>query len=291
MVFRVTNHGLKLGIIELVMYGISLVTVILLISAILTDNVLIWKLLSSLGEEYFYVVFSLLVLVFIDADLGIILFYTIMLSGATNIILKNAFKMPRPPESLWRDSAEGYGFPSGHTQVATSFWSMLILTMRKRCLIVLGTIVTFSIALSRVALRVHYVTDVLGGFAVGLMITLIVYFLTKSWFKKSLIILGLLTSCLSLLSGVLFSLGVSYKIAGLSIGALLYIKYREDLKKINKEAFGRKCIVYIVTVAIIMSIILVAHIVVKVYHAPIYGYALFYAAIMPAFIVGVKKLL
>ncbi len=291
MVLRAMSRGLKLGIIELVVYSISLVTVILLISAILTDNVLIWKLLSGLGEEYFYVIFSLLILVFIDADLGIILFYTIMLSGVANIVLKNTFKMPRPPESLWRDSAEGYGFPSGHTQVATSFWSMLILTMRKRCFIVLGTIVAFSIALSRVALRVHYITDVLGGFAVGLMITLIVYFLTKSWFKKSLIILGLLISCLGLISGALFSLSVSYKIAGLSIGALLYMKHREDLKKINKVTFGKKCIVYIVAIAIIMSIILAAHIVVKVYHVPIYGYALFYAAIMPAFIVGVKKLL
>lgn len=64
-------------------------------------------------------------------------------------------------------------FPSGHVTVATVFWGLVvidtdILSMRTRAFGA-ATIVSL-VSLSRVALSVHYLGDVLGGVVLGLVI-------------------------------------------------------------------------------------------------------------------------
>jgi undecaprenyl-diphosphatase len=87
--------------------------------------------------------------------------------------LKNETARPRPSHPL--TDAEGWAFPSGHAAHAVIFpWLALTLTVRLRpgmaggsALLVLGIALAALVGLSRVYLRVHYLSDVSAGWALG----------------------------------------------------------------------------------------------------------------------------
>jgi undecaprenyl-diphosphatase len=87
--------------------------------------------------------------------------------------LKAVTDRPRPANPLV--DAEGSGFPSGHAAHAVIFgWLALTLTVRLRpgmaggtALLVLGIALVALVGLSRVYLRVHYLSDVSAGWALG----------------------------------------------------------------------------------------------------------------------------
>ena len=90
-----------------------------------------------------------------------------------NAAMKLAFRRPRP-ELAFLD-LDTYSFPSGHSAAATAAFGALafllwphVRTVARRVALVSATV--FAIALvgfSRLYLGVHYLSDVLGGFALG----------------------------------------------------------------------------------------------------------------------------
>lgn len=93
--------------------------------------------------------------------------FLILISFAINALLKNAFGLPRPPESLHLVHAEGFGLPSGHAQGAIVLWGYLALLTKKRWLRILFGVLIAGIAVSRLYLGVHFPSDVLAGLAIG----------------------------------------------------------------------------------------------------------------------------
>jgi membrane-associated phospholipid phosphatase len=92
-----------------------------------------------------------------------------------NVLLKDLFGRARPG---WADPAlADSGFPSGHTMMATIIYGFvatyLILGIRSwpaRLLIAISTIsLVFLVALSRLYLGAHYLSDVLGAMAAGMV--------------------------------------------------------------------------------------------------------------------------
>lgn len=90
--------------------------------------------------------------------------------------LKMIFHRDRPLTPLLQ-AAQGYSFPSGHATMSITFYGLIIFLVWKNVTnvllkwtltILLGLLIIF-IGVSRVYLRVHYVSDVLAGFCVGLM--------------------------------------------------------------------------------------------------------------------------
>ncbi|MEO6637159.1 MAG: phosphatase PAP2 family protein [Ginsengibacter sp.] len=91
-------------------------------------------------------------------------------------ILKLIFHRDRPLTPLL-DKAKGYSFPSGHALMSVTFYGLLILIVWqssrplwvKWLLSVSLFLLIIVIGTSRVYLRVHYASDVLAGFSIGLM--------------------------------------------------------------------------------------------------------------------------
>lgn len=91
-------------------------------------------------------------------------------------VLKNLFGRPRPNDPLL-STVSGLSFPSGHALISTAFYGLLIYLLWHNIsnkivrwfLIVLLLIVILIIGISRIYLRVHYASDVLAGFAMGLI--------------------------------------------------------------------------------------------------------------------------
>jgi membrane-associated phospholipid phosphatase len=90
------------------------------------------------------------------------------------LLLKTAFGLPRPPETLWAiaDAGDPYGFPSGHAIAAVIVYGGLATVYdRTEPPVLAGTAaVVLLIALSRVVLGVHYLGDVLAGLAIGVVL-------------------------------------------------------------------------------------------------------------------------
>lgn len=96
------------------------------------------------------------------------------LGGILVVTLKQIFQRARPVDQLL--PAGGFSFPSGHAFAATVFYGMMVvlvwrLTDRRwaRALaVILGPAMIGAVGLSRVYLNVHYLSDVLAGWAIGL---------------------------------------------------------------------------------------------------------------------------
>jgi undecaprenyl-diphosphatase len=93
---------------------------------------------------------------------GIALIIALLASAAVTELVRYAVQLPRPKESM------GYGFPSGHTSAAFSLAAVLGVTFPQiGSLFYLIAVLT---GISRLYYRAHYVTDVLGGAFIGVLI-------------------------------------------------------------------------------------------------------------------------
>ena len=93
-------------------------------------------------------------------------------------------------------AAQGYSFPSGHSSSAAVTYGTTALAFKKKFLTVLAVCLIGLVGISRFVLGVHYPTDVLVGWALGLLAMLFVAFLEKKIQKRwvlyaVLIVLGI----------------------------------------------------------------------------------------------------
>jgi membrane-associated phospholipid phosphatase len=93
------------------------------------------------------------------------------------VAFKAALSLARPPQAQAVAAADGYGFPSGHAAAAAAVCAAIawLLTLRlpswrhRTAVWVVAAMLAALVGLSRVYLGVHWVTDVLGGWAFGLL--------------------------------------------------------------------------------------------------------------------------
>lgn len=95
-------------------------------------------------------------------------------SSLLNTVVKTAVNRLRPvlTDPVVRES--GLSFPSGHAQAAIVGYAVLLLVFFpvlhgawRRVAITLALFMVLAIGFSRIALGVHYVSDVVGGFVLG----------------------------------------------------------------------------------------------------------------------------
>lgn len=111
-----------------------------------------------------------------DKKYSKLIMLNLALSFILNRILKLIIARPRPPR-LRLVIENGYSFPSGHSMVSFAFYGFLIYLINKNLknkkikypLIILLSLLILLIGISRIYLGVHYVTDVLGGYIIGLI--------------------------------------------------------------------------------------------------------------------------
>lgn len=112
-----------------------------------------------------------------------------LLSGVLNTAAKEVLMQPRPcvfEEQICISDWYGYGLPSGHSQTALVVWTMLADWSKKTWVWAAAVVLTLLVGLSRVYLGVHFPTDVLGGWGLGIVILLLYFGFGKrveSWLK------------------------------------------------------------------------------------------------------------
>lgn len=153
----------------------------------------VFEVLTSLGNEMFYLAFMPLVYWCLDRATGARLTVLFLTSVATNSGAKALFDQPRPltyaptrvehlfdiplAEAQERYEATGNGFPSGHTQNTLTIWGYLAARTRRlhlpsfpaagTLILVVAALLILLVPLSRIYLAVHFPRDLAGGYVIG----------------------------------------------------------------------------------------------------------------------------
>ncbi len=153
--------------------------------------------ITSIGGTISMLVLSLLVLGFLAYKKrwqSIFLFAVGMGGGLiSELLLKMLVHRARPENALAQEI--GYSFPSGHATLAIIFFSLLIYIFRddikkelwKHVFIISCIFIALLIGFSRVYLNVHWLSDVIGGFALGVLWLSITIAVSKAMFKTKTI--------------------------------------------------------------------------------------------------------
>lgn len=136
----------------------------------------IMRFISIFGNEEFFLVAIPLIYWCINSRLGTRLAALLIISTGLNAIAKLAFHAPRP---YWVDNRiqalsfeTTYGIPSAHAQNSISIWGYLALKRRSLTTTALVIPLILLISISRVYLGMHFLTDVLAGWIIGVIILL-----------------------------------------------------------------------------------------------------------------------
>ncbi len=114
---------------------------------------------------------------------AMILFFSILGGAAANFILKMLFHRDRP--SIWHTLIveNSFSFPSGHAMLTSALaFSFVLIAWKTRFrwpVVVIGVTYVVLIGLSRLYLGVHYPTDIIAGWSVSIVWTLIVFLIVR----------------------------------------------------------------------------------------------------------------
>ena len=143
------------------------------------------KLTTHTGDAAVVILFCLFLFLIERARkaISIPVSITVISAATLNFILKNAFARERP-DILRLINETDYSFPSGHAMNNAALYTILtILTFKyikskpKRItLTIISVYLVLAIGFSRLYLGVHYAGDVIGGWLLGFLVALVVYY-------------------------------------------------------------------------------------------------------------------
>jgi membrane-associated phospholipid phosphatase len=161
--------------------------------------------MSAMGSEVFYFLLIVLLYVAWDKRLAVRLSFLVLVTSASNTLLKNLIHNPRPFVSdgsyreRWAVSqaqaaqlAAEYSTPSGHAMGAGCFYSYLYASIPRPWVRIAAVLLILLIGFSRPYLGVHYGEDILLGWVLGLGIALIAVQSTSAmqefWVRRSFVL-------------------------------------------------------------------------------------------------------
>lgn len=122
--------------------------------------------------------------------IGLTLLFAVTVSGMIkNIVMRRrpyfdneGIKCLKPVDSkadIYNISAQGFSFPSIHAAKAVTLYTSLGVYTKNKILMIIGIVLPLLVGCSRFALGVHYPTDVICGWLIGLIFVFLVPFLQE----------------------------------------------------------------------------------------------------------------
>ena len=147
----------------------------------------IFSAITYLGDEIALMLIAIVLFWCVNKRSG----YYMLVSGffgiIVNQVLKLACKIPRPEKidpnftivESAREAAEGYSFPSGHTQNAVTVFGSIFLLARKTWVKIVAVVIATLVGVSRMYLGVHTLWDVVAAAGCAIIILLVLEELFK----------------------------------------------------------------------------------------------------------------
>lgn len=142
----------------------------------------IMTVVSHIGSAIFFILLCVMLFILLkNKKIALLVSLNLAVVYLINVIIKIIIARPRPG-GLRLVYETGYSFPSGHAMVATGFYGFLIYITNKKIsnkklksiITIFLSLLILLIGISRVYLGVHYATDIIGAFIIGI-VYLIIY--------------------------------------------------------------------------------------------------------------------
>ena len=153
----------------------------------------LFRIITEFGYLYVAIVIGVIGIVYTGIDRGLILYvFGFLLEATLNVVFKSMFNRERPLEEMrWMVDNES-SFPSGHSATVAFIYPYITYYLFKnkkqnwlKYTALAGTVVIIPLVMfSRLVMGMHYFTDVVAGFSIGLFsaaITVMVYLLFEKY--------------------------------------------------------------------------------------------------------------
>lgn len=199
-----------------------------------------FKLVSSLANETLYLVIISFLYWCVSKRKAFHMIVMLCFSGYIGIMVKEFMKIPRPYtydgiEALYEKSAAGYSFPSTHVQLSTTFWGSFMILCKKRIVWIIGIIFIILVAISRLYLRVHWLSDIIGAVLFSVIVVYLYTKVTMGLSDRKFILLQRIILAVSLIMYVMTSQVDNLKLLGVLTGSTIGIMLEKHFININES--------------------------------------------------------
>lgn len=159
------------------------INLILAIQSALIGLAGFFKAVTFLGSEEFFILVMPALYWCVDTGAGLRIGLILLLSGHFNGISKVLFHSPRPfwfsSEIKALSTESSFGMSSGHSMNTASIWGLAAYLLKMRWFTIISAVAIFLVGFSRIVLGMHFISDVLVGWSLGLILLYIVIKLNK----------------------------------------------------------------------------------------------------------------
>ncbi|WP_088314605.1 phosphatase PAP2 family protein [Bacillus cereus] len=199
-----------------------------------------FKLVSSLANETLYLVIISFLYWCVSKRKAFHMIVMLCFSGYIGIMVKELMKIPRPYtyggiEALHEKSAAGYSFPSTHVQLSTTFWGSFMILCKKRIVWIIGIIFIILVAISRLYLRVHWLSDIIGAVLFSVIVVYLYTKVTMGLSDRKFILLQRIILAVSLIMYVMTSQVDNLKLLGVLTGSTIGIMLENHFINMNES--------------------------------------------------------
>ncbi len=197
-----------------------------------------FKIITFLGDEYFYLILFPFILWSVDFKRGAKLGFIFLVSVCLNMLLKDFIQQPRPfimISGINLINEAGFGLPSGHAQNSIVIWGIISSWLKNKPFKGFMFLLIVLIGLSRIYLGVHFPSDILGGWIVG-GVLLIFYFnymdKISTWIDgltpiRQIALIPIFPILLTLVHPEKEFVNIMGIVTGVGIGLVLFYRYYE----------------------------------------------------------------
>ena len=149
----------------------------------------IFEAITMLGEDFFIIFVATFIYWCFNKEMGYWICWCLSLGNLFVSTVKVIFKVDRPIgtegiRTLREHTAPGYSFPSGHTHASANFFTSIARAVNRRRFWILAAVVPAFVGLSRLYLGVHWPMDVIGGYAIGIALPLVLWLFYRKYARQ-----------------------------------------------------------------------------------------------------------
>lgn len=199
-----------------------------------------FKLVSIIANETLYLIVISISYWCVSKRKAFHMIVMLCFSGYIGIVIKEFMKIPRPYtydgiQSLYEKSAASYSFPSTHVQLATTFWGSFMILCKKRIVWIIGIVFIILVSISRLYLRVHWLSDIIGAVLFSVIVVYLYTKVTMGLSDRKFILLQRIILAVSLIMYVMTSQVDNLKLLGVLTGSTIGIMLENHFINMNES--------------------------------------------------------
>lgn len=221
-----------------------------------------FQFFTFLGNDEFYMIFFGILIWCVSKPLGFWSAAVLLISGLVSGLAKDLTALERPSLEGMKQ-LESHAFPSGHTLTAVTVWGYLAIRLKRRWFWIWALAAMILIPFSRIILGFHYPGDILGGYAMGIPLLLLLVWLSslfveKGWDRKfSKPLLLALCVAIPVILTVLSPQGDMPKLMGLLSGASAgYIVEKDKVRSDTRTHWALQVLKAVIGLAVLFGILI-----------------------------------